>query len=79
MLCSCGSKTEVIDSRFCPGGKRRRRKCVECNQRFTTLERKYYPNHDSIETVSNRIRYHANRQILIADAMDANGMDPEID
>lgn len=36
--CACGSLTEVRDSRPCPGGIRRRRRCSACGARFTTFE-----------------------------------------
>lgn len=35
----CGGDTQVIDSRDAPGWSiRRRRRCVRCNERFTTYE-----------------------------------------
>ena len=39
MTCAvCGGKTKVIDSRTIEDSKHRRRKCVECNYRFSTVE-----------------------------------------
>ena len=39
MTCpACGADTKVCDSRNYNGGVRRRRECLECERRFTTLE-----------------------------------------
>lgn len=39
MTCAiCGGKTKVIDSRSNEDSKRRRRECLECNYRFSTVE-----------------------------------------
>ena len=45
MICSkCKhSETQVIDSRDCPDGVRRRRECLQCKHRFTTYERTEFP------------------------------------
>ena len=34
----CGGYTKVVDSRFCNGDIKRRRECLECARRFTTME-----------------------------------------
>jgi len=34
----CNKRTRVTDSRLTPVGIRRRRECVVCGQRFSTLE-----------------------------------------
>lgn len=34
----CNSKTETIDSRESKNGRYRRRKCLSCGERFSTLE-----------------------------------------
>ena len=34
----CGADTKVIDSRPIEDGTRRRRQCLECDHRFTTVE-----------------------------------------
>lgn len=38
MRCSCGGDTRVVDSRVQDLGLRRRRLCLECGKRFSTLE-----------------------------------------
>lgn len=39
MKCKCGGATIILDSRHTTeGGRWRRRKCLTCNQKFTTLE-----------------------------------------
>jgi hypothetical protein len=39
LACQCGGFTEVNDSRpRMDGGIRRRRRCVKCGERFTTME-----------------------------------------
>lgn len=38
MRCSCGGDTRVVDSRILDFGLRRRRLCMECGNRFNTLE-----------------------------------------
>jgi len=39
MRCVCGGATKVVDSRLVEGGHiRRRRKCLVCGTRFSTLE-----------------------------------------
>lgn len=48
----CGGKTGVIDSRSSPEGIRRRRKCVSCGERITTMERVYTPGMGSNPKVS---------------------------
>jgi len=40
MLCECGSDTKVVDSRTERDAIRRRRECLECSKRFSTLEKK---------------------------------------
>lgn len=37
------TETQVIDSRDCPDGVRRRRACLECRYRYTTYERMETP------------------------------------
>lgn len=34
----CGAETKVVDSRSIEDGTRRRRKCLECDYRFSTVE-----------------------------------------
>ena len=34
----CGGETKVVDSRPIEDGTRRRRQCLECDHRFTTVE-----------------------------------------
>lgn len=38
MKCSCGGDTRVVDSRPQETSLRRRRLCVQCGRRFSTLE-----------------------------------------
>ena len=38
MKCKCGGKTYVIESRTSDAGIRRRRLCLLCANRFTTIE-----------------------------------------
>lgn len=38
MCAACGGKTKVIESRIAPGGCRRRRECLDCKLRVTTME-----------------------------------------
>lgn len=39
MRCArCNGKTKVIDSRDTPKSRNRRRECMECAERFSTLE-----------------------------------------
>lgn len=38
MRCSCGGDTRVVDSRLIDKALRRRRICMECGNRFNTLE-----------------------------------------
>ena len=38
MKCKCGGDTRVVDSRIVEGGLRRRRLCLDCGFRFSTLE-----------------------------------------
>ena len=38
MRCSCGGDTRVVDSRVQDVGLRRRRLCMDCGNRFSTLE-----------------------------------------
>lgn len=39
MRCECGGKTVTVDSRSYDGNRtRRRRECVECKNRFSTIE-----------------------------------------
>lgn len=39
MVCEyCGSPTKVVDSRSFPTSKRRRRECIKCRARFSTIE-----------------------------------------
>jgi transcriptional regulator NrdR family protein len=38
MKCSCGGETRVVDSRLLDKALRRRRTCMECGNRFSTLE-----------------------------------------
>lgn len=39
-LCNCGGEGQVIDSRPHGKGTRRRRKCIVCGDRWSTLERR---------------------------------------
>lgn len=34
----CGAETKVVDSRSVEDGTRRKRKCLECDYRFSTVE-----------------------------------------
>lgn len=38
MLCDCGGKTYVVNTRQMPESIRRQRKCCACKQSFNTLE-----------------------------------------
>lgn len=38
MLCDCGGKTYVVNTRQMPESIRRQRKCASCKQSFYTLE-----------------------------------------
>ena len=51
MICKCGTKTAVVDSRYTEGGLRvrRRRECPKCHVRFTTSEGLVADNGLSVE------------------------------
>jgi transcriptional regulator NrdR family protein len=38
MICPCGARTKVLETRPSPLGVRRRRQCEECGERFPTYE-----------------------------------------
>lgn len=38
MKCECGSDTKVVDTRIIQNKQRRRRVCIECGNRFSTIE-----------------------------------------
>ena len=51
------TETQVIDSRDCPDGVRRRRACLECHCRFTTYERMEIPLVVVIKKNNDRERF----------------------
>lgn len=38
MMCVCGHRAKVLDSRIASGGVRRRHECESCGNRFNTIE-----------------------------------------
>ena len=55
-MCKQG-ETQVIDSRDCPDGVRRRRECLGCKHRFTTYERSEQPQLIVIKKGGDRQRF----------------------
>lgn len=39
MQCTCGGETRVLESRKTADGLKRRRKCLTCESRFSTIEK----------------------------------------
>lgn len=63
MLCACGGKTGVIDTRAFSVYIRRRRKCLVCGERFSTYEYRavsveaiFEPLVTALETANTEIR-----------------------
>lgn len=54
MKCSCGGDTRVVDSRDTEKGLRRRRLCMDCGFRFSTLESVLPERAREIKPVKNK-------------------------
>lgn len=48
-FCECGGLGSVVESRPCPHGKRRRRRCQRCGLRWTTYEIRQDPDCNGLE------------------------------
>lgn len=63
------SESQVVDSRDCPEGVRRRRECLQCKHRFTTYERTENPHVTVLKKNGNQERFQPEkirRSIVIA-------------
>lgn len=60
-------RSNVIETRPAPAGTRRRRKCLECEHRWTTYEVNYNP--DELSVVSKEDKVRIIRLAEIADAV----------
>jgi transcriptional regulator NrdR family protein len=57
--CSCGGDTRVVDSRIIGASLRRRRLCMECGKRFSTLETVLVEEPKQPKPVKEKIPYVA--------------------
>lgn len=56
-----GTETQVLDSRDCSEGVRRRRECLSCQYRFTTYERIELPNLTVIKKNGDKERFQGEK------------------
>lgn len=84
MICSCGEKTQVYDSKVIESGTIvwRRRKCPICKIRFTTYEKKENVDEELkrliYEQQKDDVRVHSNSILLIEEFDGSNEWDDPV-